>query len=93
MNSVDLKKLAEGLIETFNFAGKESLRLYEEGLKIEIKDDNSPVTNGDLRVNELISNKIKELTPNIKIISEETVDLERKNNEKIFWLIHLRKQY
>ncbi len=87
MNSVDLKKLAEGLIETFNFAGKESLRLYEEGLKIEIKDDNSPVTNGDLRVNELISNKIKELTPNIKIISEETVDLERKNNEKIFWLI------
>ena len=87
MNSVDLKKLAEGLIETFNFAGKESLRLYEEGLKIEIKDDNSPVTNGDLKVNELISNKIKELTPNIKIISEETVDLEKKNNEKIFWLI------
>ena len=87
MNIEDLKKLAEGLIETFNFAGKESLRLYEEGLKIEIKDDNSPVTNGDLKVNELISNKIKELTPNIKIISEETVDLEKKNNEKIFWLI------
>tara|TARA_B100001248_G_C27305480_1_gene419222 strand:- start:75 stop:854 length:780 start_codon:yes stop_codon:yes gene_type:complete len=87
MNSEDLKKLAEGLIETFNFAGRESLRLYDEGLKIEIKDDNSPVTNGDLKVNELISNKIKELTPNIKIISEETVDLEKKNNEKIFWLI------
>ena len=87
MNKSDLKELAEGLIETFNLAGKESIRLYEEGLKIETKGDGSPVSNGDLRVNDLISNKILELTPNIKIISEETVDLKVKNTSKIFWLI------
>ena len=68
-------------------AGKESIKLYEEGLKIEIKEDKSPVTNGDLRANELICNKILELTPNIKIISEETVDMKEKNKSKIFWLI------
>ncbi len=87
MKKNELKNLAEGLIETFKFAGDESVRLYEEGLKIEIKEDQSPVSNGDLRVNELISKKILELTPNIKIISEETVNLKEKNTSKIFWLI------
>ena len=60
MNSSDLKTLAEALIQTFDHAGKESIKIFKEGLKIEIKEDNSPVSNGDLRVNELISNKISE---------------------------------
>ena len=60
MDKIDLKKIAENLIETFIFAGEESVRLYDEVLKITIKKDNSPVSNGDLRVNELISNKILE---------------------------------
>ena len=87
MNNNELKVIAEDLIKTFEYAGKESIRLYNEGLKIEIKEDKSPVSNGDLLVNEIISKKISELTPNIKIISEETVDLKVKNNSKIFWLI------
>ena len=87
MNKSELKSLAENLIETFNFAGEESIRLYEKGLKIEIKEDKSPVSNGDLKVNQLVSNKIAELTPDIPIISEETVDLKKKNKSKIFWLI------
>ena len=87
MNQGELKHIAENLIETFNNAGRESIELFSKGLKIEIKEDNSPVSNGDLRVNELITNKILELTPNIPIVSEETVDLNKKNKEKIFWLI------
>jgi 3'(2'), 5'-bisphosphate nucleotidase len=87
MNRDELKKVAEGLIDTFNIAGQESIDLYKRGLKIEIKEDKSPVSNGDLRANELITNKIKELTPNIPIVSEETVDLKVKNTAKIFWLI------
>ena len=87
MNKDELKNIAESLIETFNYAGKESIRLYKEGLKIEIKEDKSPVSNGDLTVNDLIQKKIIELTPSIKIISEETVDLNVKNTSRIFWLI------
>jgi 3'(2'), 5'-bisphosphate nucleotidase len=87
MNREELKKIAESLIDTFNIAGQESIDLYKKGLKIEIKEDKSPVSNGDLRANDLITNKIKELTPNIPIISEETVDLKIKNTAKIFWLI------
>ena len=87
MNKKDLKELAEGLIETFNIAGKKSIELYKEGLKIEIKEDNSPVSNGDLIVNEIISSKISNLTPSIPIISEETVDIKKKNKANTFWLI------
>ncbi len=83
----ELKSISQNLIDTFNTAGKLSIDLYSKGLKIEIKKDNSPVSNGDLMVNELITDKIKELTPNIPIISEETVNLNIKNTAKIFWLI------
>ena len=87
MKSSELKTISESLINTFNDAGKISIELYKKGLQIEIKEDKSPVSNGDLKVNELITNKIKELTPNIPIVSEETVDLNKKNKAKIFWLI------
>ena len=87
MGENELKKIAEGLIDTFNYAGEESKKLYDDGLKIEIKKDKSPVSNGDLRVNDILSKKISELTPNIRIISEETVDIKVKNKSKIFWLI------
>jgi 3'(2'), 5'-bisphosphate nucleotidase len=87
VNKAELKKIAEGLIDTFIKAGDETIKLYNEGLKIEIKEDGSPVSNGDLKVNDLITSKIKILTPNIPIVSEETVDLKKKNEAKIFWLI------
>ena len=87
MKNNELKSISESLINTFLNAAKVSIDLYKKGLKIEIKEDRSPVSNGDLAVNELITNKIKELTPNIPIISEETVHLKVKNKAKIFWLI------
>ena len=87
MNKNELKTITEGLIETFNVAGQVSIDLYAKGLKIEIKEDNSPVSNGDLKVNEIITDKILKLTPNIPIVSEETVNIKVKNKEKIFWLI------
>ena len=62
MNKNELKFIAENLIETFNMAGEKSIELYKKGLKIEIKEDKSPVSNGDLKVNEMITNKIIELT-------------------------------
>ena len=36
-------------------------------MKKEIKKDNTPVTNGDIEVNKLITDKIGNLTPNIEM--------------------------
>ena len=87
MNQNELKSISENLIETFSIAAKVSIDLYDKGLKIKIKEDGSPVSNGDLSVDKLVTDKIKNLTPNIPIISEETVDVCIKNKAKIFWLI------
>ena len=87
MNNNELKNITEKLISTSEIAGKKSIDLYKKGLKKIIKPDGSPVTNGDLEVNKILTEKISELTPNIPIISEETVNLEKKNNLKTFWLI------
>ena len=87
MNNNELKNIAEALIKTTEHAGKISIELYNKGLKKIIKPDNSPVTNGDLEVNKILTDKIKTLTPNIPIISEETVNLQKKNELKTFWLI------
>ena len=87
MIQIDLKSIATKLIPTFNEAGELSVKLQKEGLKITIKEDNSPVTNGDIAVNDIITKKIIELTPDIPIISEETVKKDFKNTNKIFWLI------
>ena len=87
MDKYNFKEITENLIETFQSAGKQSIELYLKGLKIETKSDGSPVSNGDLKVNEIITEKIKHLTPDIPIISEETVNLKEKNKFKVFWLI------
>ena len=87
MNKSELKSISENLIDAFQKAGQLSIDLYKKGLEIQIKEDKSPVSNGDLMFNELITNNIKKLTPNLPIVSEETVNLKIKNKSKIFWLI------
>ncbi len=87
LNNLDLKNISEKLINTFLEAGKVAKKISQKGVKITIKTDNSPVTDGDLAVNQLLTDKIANLTPNIPIISEETVDLKKKNKNKTFWLI------
>ena len=84
---MNIEAIIKNLVDTFFEAGKTALELREKGLKKEIKSDNTPVTNGDFEVNKIISNKIKELTPDIPIISEESSDNKNVQNLKNFWLI------
>ena len=87
MNKQKLKNTTEELLATFLKAGKIAKEISAKGVKITIKPDKSPVTDGDLAVNEILTNKIKDLTPEIPIISEETVDLKIDNKNRNFWLI------
>ena len=89
MNNLNLKNTAEGLIDTFLKAGKIAKEISNRGVTITIKADKSPVTDGDLAVDELLRTKIKSFTPNIPIISEETVVLGAniEKEDETFWLI------
>ena len=74
------------LIDVFFDAGKLSLELRSKGLIEHIKKDRTPVTNGDIEVNNIILNNLKKITPDIPIVSEENA--ENKNlNLETFWLV------
>ena len=87
MNIEETKKITLSLIETFNEAGRVALNLRKAGLKKEIKDDNTPVSNGDIEVNKILTKKISEITPNIVIVSEENTAHKNDKSLKNFWLI------
>ena len=87
MKDTNIKEIVENLIETFLNAGKLSLELRDRGLTKKIKSDNTPVSNGDIEVNKIITEKILELTPNIPVVSEETSENKSEKNLKDFWLV------
>ena len=87
MNIQEAKKITLSLIDTFNRASQVALDLRKVGLKKEIKSDNTPVTNGDIEVNKILTKKISEITPNIVIVSEENTNHKNDKNLENFWLI------
>ena len=87
MKQIEIKAAIEKLIDTFLYAGKVSIELREKGLIKEIKEDNTPVSNGDLEVDRILTEKINDLTPQIPIVSEETSHNKSKKDLKDFWLI------
>jgi len=87
VNIQEAKKITLSLIDTFNKAGQVALDLRKAGLKKEIKSDNTPVTNGDIEVNKILTKKISEITPNIVIVSEENSSHKNDKNLENFWLI------
>ena len=86
MNQNKLKDITLSLLNTFDEAGKLAQELRKKGLSEKIKSDNTPVTNGDIEINKILTKKISELTPDIPIVSEETTENKEKKMEN-FWLI------
>ena len=87
MDKQQLKKISDELLNTFIVAGERSIKLRQIGLKKEIKSDNTPVTNGDIEVNKILTEKIKNITPGVPIVSEESTSNKSNNEMTNFWLI------
>jgi len=81
------KQIVLDLLDTFKHAGSIALELRKKGLIKKIKKDDTPVTNADIEVNNILTKKIFNLTPEIPIISEETSDNKNNQSLKDFWLI------
>ena len=84
---MNIEKIIKDLKLTFYQAGELSIQLRKKGLDKKIKSDNTPVSNGDIEVNKIVTKKIKELTPDIPIVSEETSDNKSNLNLNTFWLV------
>ena len=87
MNLDNKKKIVNELNKIFLKAGEIAIELRKKGLIKKIKHDNTPVTNGDIEVNNIVTKKIKEITPEIPIVSEESSSNKSNKNLKTFWLV------
>jgi len=70
-------------------AGDAIMKIYNKDFHIEYKDDKSPLTQADLKSNEIICEALKRLYPDIALMSEENKQTEydiRKNWE-YYWCI------
>ena len=80
----------EDIVNLSHDAGKLILDIYQsDDFDEQLKFDSSPLTKADLASHNLIVNRLRELTPNIPILSEESTNIswqERKSWQK-YWLI------
>ena len=81
----------KNILEFLNIAidsGREILRIYNNQIIVNTKEDKSPITQADINSNNLIEARLKKLEPNIPILSEERLVswIDRKNWNK-YWLI------
>ena len=79
------------ILELLNIAidsGREILKIYDNEIIINSKEDKSPITQADINSNNLIVNRLKKLEPNIPILSEESlVSWENRKDWNTYWLI------
>ena len=78
------EKLDE-LIKIIHLAGIEIIKIYKKKVTKKYKSDNTPVTNADIRANDIICKGLKLHFPNISIVSEEQV--KKGKAAKKFWLV------
>jgi 3'(2'), 5'-bisphosphate nucleotidase len=70
-------------------AGEEILDIYHsDDFDTSLKNDSSPITRADLTAHHLLADGLKQLTPNIPVVSEEDKDsLNVPKEHKLYWLI------
>ena len=70
-------------------AGDIIMDIYNKDFSVVYKNDNSPLTEADKKSNDIICSRLKEIYPEIPIISEENKEIpyETRKNWEYFWLI------
>lgn len=78
-----IKELIHALLPVSTAAGKAILDIYNnENPEVQNKADASPLTDADIASNTIICNALREISPNIPIISEENDDLPFSERSK-----------
>jgi 3'(2'), 5'-bisphosphate nucleotidase len=85
LNNIDIQKINS----IAQKAGDEIMKIYQQDFDVDYKANNSPLTKADIKSNEIITESLKDLYPEIPILSEENKQIPYKirKNWEYFWLI------
>ncbi len=83
------KDLIKPVCDIAFHAGEEIVKIYQEGFEIVEKKDHSPLTTADLASHNTITSRLRAITPNIPILSEESssVPYSKRASWDCYWLI------
>lgn len=89
MNNCLNQQYLEPVIAIAKAAGMAIMQVYTTDFSVEKKEDNSPLTQADLSAHEVIVKALKQLTPHIPVLSEESdaIDADIRNRWQQYWLI------
>jgi len=82
-----IKEALDFALDVAYNASKIVLEVYNQGFDVEIKEDNSPVTQADKRSDEYIRRRIKEKFPTHAILTEEGADDLNRLSSEYIWII------
>ena len=75
------------LTDTVREAGALALSLFRTELKNWTKGASSPVSEADIRVNDLLESRLRSATPDHGWLSEESVDDEARLGKRLTWIV------
>ena len=82
------KSFINYIVQTCLLAGKSILEEYEKPrTRILLKEDSSPVTEADLKANEIIAERLLKLDKTIPCLSEESNEINDVFDEEVFWAV------
>ena len=83
----DMTRDAALLTDTVREAGALALSLFRTELKNWTKGTSSPVSEADIRVNDLLESRLRAATPDYGWLSEESVDDEARLGKRLTWIV------
>jgi fructose-1,6-bisphosphatase/inositol monophosphatase family enzyme len=83
----NLARDAALLRDTVREAGVLALSLFRTELKNWIKGASSPVSEADIRVNDLLESRLRSATPDYGWLSEESADDEERLRKQLVWIV------
>jgi myo-inositol-1(or 4)-monophosphatase len=75
------------LTDTVREAGALALSLFRTELKNWTKGASSPVSEADIRVNDLLESRLRSATPAYGWLSEESVDDDKRLGKRLTWIV------
>ena len=82
-------KYLDDVAEIAREAGAAIMEIYRKDFDVEEKDDGSPLTQADMAAHTVISKRLRSLTPEYPVLSEEsrTIGWDERSGWNVFWLV------
>lgn len=85
LDRIDMEKLKAIALQ----AGEAIMQIYARDFSVQYKNDASPLTEADIKANEIICSQLQNFYPDIPVISEENQEIayEERKNWEYYWCV------